>query len=114
MLETWSHKRLLKFNPSKTKNVCFSKKVSPLTLNLFFQGEKLECVPVHATANHCATVCRQLRKIQRPCNLRYDPCISLSMSSDSDTSKVELTSRQPRARIQVKIPPYTGREVLSI
>lgn len=32
------------------------------------------------------------------------------MSSDSDTSKVELTSRQPRARTQVKIPPYTGRE----
>ena len=47
MLKTWSHKRLLKFNPSKTKNVCFSKKASLITLNLFFQGDKLECVHVH-------------------------------------------------------------------
>ena len=47
MTETWSNKWLRKFNPSKTKVVYFSRKASPITPTLFYQGDKLECVPVH-------------------------------------------------------------------
>ncbi|XP_055995247.1 uncharacterized protein LOC125672352 isoform X1 [Ostrea edulis] len=47
ILEKWSNKWLLKFNPSKTKAVYFSKKDNSILPKLFFQGDRLECVPVH-------------------------------------------------------------------
>jgi hypothetical protein len=37
ILESWSNKWLLKFNPSKTKVVYFSKKGNPLLPKLFFK-----------------------------------------------------------------------------
>jgi hypothetical protein len=42
-----SSKWLLKFNPSKTKVIYFSKKGNPMLPKLFFQGDRLECVPFH-------------------------------------------------------------------
>ena len=47
ILESWSSKWLLKFNPSKTKVIYFSKKVNPMLPKLFFQGDRLEGVPFH-------------------------------------------------------------------
>ena len=47
ILEFWSNKWLLKFNPSKTKVLYFSKKDNPVLPKLFFQGDRLECVPFH-------------------------------------------------------------------
>ena len=38
MLETWSNKLFLKFNPSKTKVVYFSRKACHIAPTLFFQG----------------------------------------------------------------------------
>jgi hypothetical protein len=47
ILESLSNKWLLKFNPSKTKVVYFSKKGNPVIRKLYFQGDRLECVPFH-------------------------------------------------------------------
>lgn len=47
ILEIWSNKWLLKFNPSKTKVVYFNKKNISAMPKLFFKGDRLECVPVH-------------------------------------------------------------------
>ena len=48
VLETWSNMWLLKFNPSKTKVVYFSRNANAIIVpKLFFQGDRLECVPVH-------------------------------------------------------------------
>ena len=38
---------MLKFNPSKTKVVYFSRNANAILLKLFFQGDRLECVQVH-------------------------------------------------------------------
>ena len=47
ILELWSKKCLLQFNPSKTKVIFFTKKNINITPKLFFKGDRLECVPVH-------------------------------------------------------------------
>ena len=47
VLETWSNMWLLKFNPSKTKVVYFSRNANAIVPKLFFQGDRLECGSVH-------------------------------------------------------------------
>lgn len=47
ILESWSDKWFLKFNPSKTKVVFFNTKAISIMPKLFFKGDRLECVPVH-------------------------------------------------------------------
>ena len=47
VLEEWSNMWLLKFNPSKTKVVYFSRNANAILLKFFFQGDRLECVQVH-------------------------------------------------------------------
>ena len=47
VLELWSNKWLLLFNSSKRNVVFFSKKEVSVMPKLFFNGERLEFVPVH-------------------------------------------------------------------
>ena len=47
VLEAWSNMLLLKSNPSKTKVVYFSRNANAIVPKLFFQGDRLECVPVY-------------------------------------------------------------------
>lgn len=47
IFESWSKKWLLKFNPTKTKVVFFTKKHNSVLSKLFFEGDILEFVPTH-------------------------------------------------------------------
>ena len=47
VLKLWSNKWLLKFNSSKTKVLLFSEKEISVMAKLFFNGDRLEFVPVH-------------------------------------------------------------------
>lgn len=47
ILEPWSKKWFLKFNPTKTKDVFFTKKHNSVLSKLSFEGDILEFVPTH-------------------------------------------------------------------